>query len=112
MSFDNGLSTGLSGPDAEDDETAREILTFSLGQETYGIRVAHVREVLDYKPIARISNAPSMLLGMIDVRGSGVPVVDLKSKLRMRSFDDGEPTADSRIVVLDFEAGGTRRSSP
>lgn len=110
MSFGDGFSDDPSGPNGPDEEAAREILTFRLGTETFGIRVAHVREVLDYKPIARISNAPPLLLGMIDVRGSGVPVVDLKAKLRMRGFDDGEPTGDSRIVVLDFEAGGTRRT--
>lgn len=110
MSFAAGYDHDASGTDAPDEEIAREILTFRLGSETFGIRVAHVREVLDYKPIARISNAPPLLIGMIDVRGTGVPVVDLKLKLRMRSFDDGEPTGDSRIVVLDFEAGGVRRT--
>ncbi|WP_279478772.1 chemotaxis protein CheW [Aureimonas sp. SK2] len=110
MSAASNFSDDLSGPDGAEEEAAREILTFRLGDETFGIRVAHVREVLDYKPIARISNAPPLLLGMIDVRGSGVPVVDLKAKLRMRSFGDGEPTTDSRIVVLDFEAGGVRRT--
>lgn len=101
----------MSDADASNEEGGtREILTFRLGTEDFGIRVVHVREVLDYKPIARVSNAPSTLLGMIDVRGIGVPVVDLKSKLRMSSYDDGEPTADSRIVVLDFDTGGRGRT--
>ncbi|RIY02718.1 chemotaxis protein CheW [Aureimonas flava] len=110
MSFATGLSDDPSSPDGAEEEPAREILTFRLGSGTFGIRVAHVREVLDYKPIAPIPNAPPLLLGMIDVRGGGVPVVDLQAKLRMRGALDGEPTGDSRIVVLDFEAGGVRRT--
>lgn len=96
--------------DAESEPAAREILTFRLGEESFGIQVIHVREVLDYKPIARISNAPPALLGMVDVRGVGVPVVDIKAKLRMAHGPSSEPTPDSRIVVLDFEAGGLHQT--
>lgn len=101
----------MSGGDfPPDEEAAREILTFRLGTETFGIQVIHVREVLDFKPIARVSNAPSSLIGMVDVRGIGVPVVDLKLKLRMPVSEASEPTADSRIVVLDFECAGRRQT--
>ncbi|GGE25301.1 chemotaxis protein CheW [Aureimonas endophytica] len=97
---------------AENEGGTSEILTFRIGTETFGIRVMHVREVLDHKPIARVSNAPPTLLGMIDVRGIGVPVVDLKLKLRMAAGGEGEgePTPDSRIVVLEFDAAGRHQT--
>lgn len=99
---------GYAAP--EEEPAAREILTFRLGSESFGIQVVHVREVLDFKPIARVSNAPSALLGMVDVRGVGVPVVDLKRKLRMPESESAETSPDTRIVVLDFMCGGRHQT--
>lgn len=64
-----------------------------------------VQEILDLRPITRLPNAPSQLLGMIDVRGNGVAVADLRALLGM------SPTADtemSRIVVLWVQNGEDR----
>lgn len=85
----------------QDGAAATEILTFRLGSNAFAMEVRHVREVLDYKPIAPVAGAPSNLIGMIDVRGTGVPVVDLKRKLGMHGLDMG-PTPDTRIIVLEF----------
>lgn len=99
-----------SGELSPEESGTQEVLTFRLGKQAFGIRVLHVREVLDHKPIAPLANAPETLLGMIDVRGIGVPVVDLKHKLRMSVGRAGEPTTDSRIVVLEFDEAEGRRT--
>ncbi|CAM3565895.1 chemotaxis protein CheW [Paracoccus nototheniae] len=90
-------------PVLDGQEDAPQILTFRLGQTVFGIDVRHVREVLDVTPITPVANAPASLVGMVDVRHEGVPVVDLKHKLRMGDTTGGG--SDTRIVVLEIGAG-------
>lgn len=85
-------------------EATNQILTFRLGKGAYGIHVRHVREVLDVTPITPVPNAPPSLLGMVDVRHEGVPVIDLKQRLRI-SGSVAEAGPDTRIVVLEIGAG-------
>lgn len=110
MSLSSGMSLSAGEDSPEEAGGSREMLTFRLDANTFGIRVLNVREVLDCKQIARVPNAPSTLLGMIDVRGIGVPVIDLKHKLRMGVQAGAGQTPDSRIIVLDFERQGARQT--
>jgi purine-binding chemotaxis protein CheW len=91
-------------PAPEGDGEAEQYLTLALAGETFAVPVRHVREVLDLQKIARIANAPPLLLGMIDVRGQGIPVIDLARKLALPASERSEHT---RIVVL--EVGQTGR---
>ncbi len=75
-----------------------QYLTLGLDGETFGIGVRHVREILDLRPIAKIPHAPDFLRGMIDVRGSSYPVLDLRTKLDLPPIPATEAT---RIVILD-----------
>lgn len=79
-------------------------VTFELAEQVFAVDVADVREILDLQPISQLPNAPADLLGMIDVRGEGVAVVDLPSRLGLRRHNTPD---DSRIVV--FELGATDR---
>jgi purine-binding chemotaxis protein CheW len=67
------------------------------------VPVRQVREVLDLQRIARIVNAPPLLLGMIDVRNVGTPVIDLKRKLALPKT---ETTEHTRILVLEVNRHG------
>lgn len=78
-------------------ETA-QYLTLGLAGETFGINISNVREILDMRPVSRLPHAPHFLLGMIDVRGAGYPIVDLRLKLDLPSVPATEAT---RIVILD-----------
>jgi purine-binding chemotaxis protein CheW len=78
-------------------ETA-QYLTLGLAGETFGISIRNVREILDMQPISRLPHAPEFLLGMIDVRGSGYPIVDLRTKLDLPAVSATEAT---RIIILD-----------
>lgn len=80
-----------------------QYLTLGLAGETYGISIRNVREILDMRPISRLPHAPPFLLGMIDVRGSGYPVVDLRIKLDLPSV---APTEATRIIILDVPMDG------
>ncbi|MEY9182594.1 purine-binding chemotaxis protein CheW [Bradyrhizobium sp. USDA 326] len=75
-----------------------QYLTLGLAGETFGISIRNVREILDMRPISRLPHAPNFLLGMIDVRGSGYPIVDLRTKLGLPGVPSTEAT---RIIILD-----------
>jgi purine-binding chemotaxis protein CheW len=83
-------------------ETA-QYLTLGLDGETFGIGIKNVREILDMRPISKIPHAPNFLLGMIDVRGSSYPIVDLRTKLDLPSVPATEAT---RIIILDVPMQG------
>ena len=78
-------------------ETA-QYLTFKLDEEVFAIDVAQVREVLDLTPITKVPRSPEFMRGVINVRGSVVPVVDLRLKFGM---SETETTLDTRIVVME-----------
>jgi len=82
-------------------ETA-QYLTLGLDGETFGIGIRNVREILDMRPISKIPHAPNFLLGMIDVRGTSFPIVDLRIKLDLPTVPATEAT---RIIILDVPMG-------
>lgn len=82
---------------------AAQFLTLGLDDELFGIDIRQVREILDMRPIAKLPHAPDFLLGMIDVRGAGYPVVDLRTKLGLPRID---PTQTTRIIILDIPVNG------
>jgi len=76
-----------------------QFVTFALGKEVFAAPVAQVREILDYCPAFKIPNGPAYLLGLIDVRGQGVPALDLRLRLGLGAT---EPATHTRILVLDL----------
>ncbi|WP_042694472.1 chemotaxis protein CheW [Azospirillum sp. B506] len=80
-----------------------QYVTIGIDREVFAIEVGIVREILDLQPITRLPHAPPFLVGMIDVRGQGVPTVDLRVKLGLPS---AQATANTRIIVLDVPQPG------
>jgi purine-binding chemotaxis protein CheW len=78
--------------------TAEQFLTFALATETYALAVGHVREVLEMSTITPLPRTPEYMRGVINVRGSVVPVIDLRLKLGMTRT---EKSIDTCVVVLD-----------
>lgn len=76
-----------------------QYVTLGVGTEIFAAPVTRVQEILDMRPIARLPQAPPRLLGMIDVRGQGIPVLDLRLTLGM---DDAQDTENTRILVLSL----------
>ncbi|OIQ95375.1 chemotaxis protein CheW [mine drainage metagenome] len=95
--------TGLPTPAPD---PSRQFVTLGVGADLFAVDVRSVREILDMRPLAHIPNAPSYLLGLIDVRGRGVPVIDLRLKLGLAPAPPGELT---RILVLDTDLAGQSR---
>jgi purine-binding chemotaxis protein CheW len=75
-----------------------QYFTFTLGSESYALDVSRVREVLEMTHVTPLPRTPDYLRGVINVRGSVVPVVDLRLKLGMTRT---EQTPSTCIVVLD-----------
>lgn len=75
-----------------------QYVTFSLADEVFAVPVATVREILDYRKPFRIPHGPDYLLGLTDVRGQGVPSIDLRQRLGLTPT---QPTPHTRILVLD-----------
>jgi purine-binding chemotaxis protein CheW len=78
----------------------KQYLTFRLNQEVFAVEVFRVREVLDVVNITGVPNAPSYMRGMINVRGSVVPVMDTRQKFGMGAV---EATLDTRIIILEVK---------
>ncbi|WP_087021465.1 chemotaxis protein CheW [Thaumasiovibrio subtropicus] len=75
-------------------------VTFKLEEETYGINVMQVREVLRYTEIAPVPGAPDYVLGIINLRGNVVTVIDTRARFGVLQ---GETTDNTRIVVIEAE---------
>jgi len=77
-----------------------EYLTFTLGQEEYGIDILKVQEIRGYDAVTKIANAPPFIKGVINLRGVIVPIVDLRIK-----FNLGNTTYDQFTVVIILNIG-------
>lgn len=76
-----------------------QYVTFALGDEVFAVEVEIVREILDYEGAFKIPNGPDYLLGLREVRGHGVPTIDLRLKLGLSRT---VPTPHTRVLVLDI----------
>lgn len=75
-------------------------VTFKLEDETYGINVMQVQEVLRYTEIAPVPGAPMYVLGIINLRGNVVTVIDTRQRFGLES---AELTDNTRIVIIEAE---------
>ena len=101
-----------------------QFLTFKLGDEVFALDISKVREVLDFTTVTKVPRTPEFMRGVINLRGSVVPVVDLRLKFGMTRTEssvntcviitevtvDNDTTvlgalADSVQEVLDLEPG-------
>ena len=81
----------------------KQYLTFRLTDETFAVNVAKVREILDFINITKVPQTPGFMRGVINLRGSVVPVVDMKMKFGM---DKTEKTVDTCIIVMEVTLDG------
>ena len=83
---------------------ARELLVFGLGNEEYAIDIGLVQEIRGYGAVTRMANAPAFLKGFIHLRGSIVPLIDLRIAL-----GQAEPAYDAStvVIILIFAHGAT-----
>jgi purine-binding chemotaxis protein CheW len=76
----------------------RELLTFTLGSEEYGIDILKVQEIRGYDAVTTIANAPDFIKGVINLRGIIVPIVDMRIKFRLGKVDYNQFTV---VIILN-----------
>ncbi|WP_312369369.1 chemotaxis protein CheW [Stenotrophomonas sp.] len=80
--------------------TGGEYLSFTLGNEHYGVDILKVQEIRGYDSVTRVPDAPDYIKGVINLRGTIVPVIDLRLKLRL---DEARYDAFTVMIVLNVE---------
>jgi purine-binding chemotaxis protein CheW len=83
-------------------EQEEQMVVFQLGQESYGIDIFRVNEIIRLREITPIPKSESYIRGLVNLRGKTIPVVDLRIRLNLGSAEDTEST---RIIVVDAESG-------
>ena len=89
------MQTGHEITDRSGPNIASEYLTFTLGNEEYGIDILKVQEIRGYDTVTHIANAPEFIKGVINLRGVIVPIVDMRIKFKV-----GVPTYNEFTVVI------------
>jgi purine-binding chemotaxis protein CheW len=85
---------------------SHQVLTFVLGTETYGVDILRVQEIRGWSAVTKIPNSPPHVLGVLNLRGSIVPIVDLRKRF---SLEQAEYTAITVIIVLTVRSDAGRR---
>jgi len=94
------MAHGSSSSKASDDPILQWV-TFRLSGETYGINVMQVQEVLRYTEIAPVPGAPHYVLGIINLRGNVVTVIDTRHRF---GLEPGEVTDNTRVVIIEADS--------
>ena len=84
----------------------RTFVTFDISEQTFGVEVSYVREILDHIEISRIPNIRPDIEGVIDIRNESVPIMDIGSRLGMNNLETG---ADTRIIIFEIQSEGEAR---
>lgn len=87
-------STALSGE--------HQTVVFRLGEESYGIEIFRVNEIIRVREITPIPGTEAHIKGLVNLRGKTIPIVDLRTRLQLPKVEQSETT---RIIVVDTEGG-------
>ncbi|MBL8420049.1 MAG: chemotaxis protein CheW [Dechloromonas sp.] len=95
MNQTNQVAAGTGKPATA---VQQEFLTFTLGQEEYGIEILKVQEIRSYEAVTTIANAPEFIKGVVNLRGTIVPIVDMRIKFRLGAADYTQFTV---VIILN-----------
>ena len=96
--IDNPVSPGDPHDHAEISGERQEYLTFQLGGEEYGVDILKVQEIRSYDTVTRLPDAPAYIKGVINLRGTIVPVVDMRLKLKLGAAEYSKNTV---MIILN-----------
>jgi purine-binding chemotaxis protein CheW len=83
----------------------RQFLTFNLGDELYGVDILRVQEIKGYTTVTKIPNTPSYIKGVLNLRGTIVPIVDLRTKFGLQTIEHTMFTVIVVVVVKEKVMG-------
>jgi purine-binding chemotaxis protein CheW len=82
----------------------QQFLTFLIAGEEYGIGILRVKEIIEYEPLTRVPTMPKCIRGVINLRGSVVPVIDLSVKF---GLGESAVTRFTCIIIVEVDLDGT-----
>jgi purine-binding chemotaxis protein CheW len=85
-------------PEQAAESKSRELLTFTLGNEEYGIDILKVQEIRGYDAVTTIANSPEFIKGVINLRGIIVPIIDMRIKFSLGNVTYNELTV---VIILN-----------
>jgi purine-binding chemotaxis protein CheW len=87
----------------EIDDSVAQYLTFMLGGKVYGLEILNVREIISYGDVTELPMMPAFIGGVINLRGTVVPIIDLAQRFTGKSIKVSKRTS---IIILDVECDG------
>ena len=95
----NNMSDATEGVSLEGERS--QFLTFKLDDETYGVEILRVQEIKGWTPVTRIPNTPAYMQGVLNLRGTIVPIVDMRMRFELRH---AEYTPITVVIVLSVKS--------
>lgn len=92
---------------AQQDENKNQYLTFILAGEEYGVDILRVQEIKGWDNVTKIPNAPHYIKGVMNLRGTIVPIIDLRERFNLERLEYGPMTV---VIVLKVETEGKNRT--
>jgi purine-binding chemotaxis protein CheW len=96
----------MANPPTSTKSGSQQVLTFVLGSETYGVDILRVQEIRGWSSVTKIPHAPPHVLGVLNLRGSIVPIVDMRMQFNL---ERAEYTAVTVIIVLSVQSRKGKR---
>ncbi len=93
------MSGSAAVASADQDSNLREFLTFRLGEEEYGIEILKVQEIRGYEAVTAIANTPEFIKGIVNLRGTIVPIIDMRIKLGLKKVEYNQFTV---VIILNI----------
>ncbi len=84
----------------EEDTQRGKFLTFNLANESYGIEIKYVTEIIGIQPITEVPDLPEYIKGIINLRGKIIPVMDVRLRFRKNQMDYNDRTC---VIVIDIK---------
>ena len=91
------------GKDNINRDKVTQFLTFVLNNEAYGVNILNIKEIIDFGKVTHVPMTPDFIAGVINLRGSVVPVIDLALRFSQVS---AQKTKRSSVVILDVKYDG------
>jgi purine-binding chemotaxis protein CheW len=88
----------------EEAELTKQIVIFRIGKEEFGVDILMVQEIIRLPKITPIPNAPSFILGVLNLRGKVIPVIDLRHRLRIQGNQTGPDDKRTRILIIELDS--------
>jgi len=96
------LSPRISRSAQQRVEQLKELVSFRIAQEHFGVDILVVQEIIRLPEITPIPNAPVFILGVINLRGRIIPVVDLRRRLKIQGKAPDSDTRKTRILIVEL----------